>query len=81
VEAVFVTGVMTGMVILAIALAIYAGIADSIKRNKEEKEWKKAQYGVLVTPSLTPTRRSTSLMDDYWTYSKEEMQRITDNEE
>jgi len=85
VEAVFVTGVMTGVIILAVALAIYSGIADAIERNKENKEWMKAQYGSFpaekLTPSPTPIKHPTSLEKDYWTYSKEGMQRITDNEE
>ena len=75
-EAVFIAGVITGMVILAVALAIYAGISDSVKRNKEENEWIRASYGVSIH-TLTDQMEKPS-----WSYDKEEMMRkSTDNGE
>lgn len=69
----FMLGVVVGIIGLAFALAIYIGIAESIERNKEEKEWIRAQYGVLMTPEF--------LDQDHWTYNKEEAQRTTDKTE
>ena len=45
----FMLGVVVGIIGLAAALTIYTGIAESIKRNKEEKEWIQATYSSEIT--------------------------------
>ncbi len=67
----FVLGVVVGIIGLAFALTAYVGIAESMKRNKEEKEWIQATYveSITVTDKMAP----------HW--SPMEVQRTTDSME
>ena len=65
----FVLGVVVGIIGLAFALTAYVGIAESMKRNKEEKEWIQATY----VESITVTNK----MEPHWSPMK--TQRTTDD--
>ncbi len=70
----FMLGVVVGILGLTLALTAYVGIAQSIERNKEEKEWIRAQYGVSM--------ETTDKIAPHWSpYKKEEVQRTTDDGE